>query len=79
MLWIARFPFEASTPSDSGGAEIVLIPAGTLLENVMLPPAPNFGDPNAGARPVEFDYEGRTYTATTDDFLEVGACYQQAN
>ncbi len=45
----------------SGGADIVWIPAGSILENVLIPPNPNFNDPDAGARPVEFDWrENRT-------------------
>jgi len=62
------------TTLDSGGAEIVWIPAGSLLENVILPPNPTFNDLDAGARPVEFDYAGRVYTATIDDFEQVGGC-----
>jgi hypothetical protein len=62
------------TTLDSGGAEIVWIPAGSVLENVLLPPNPAFDDPDSGARPVEFDYGGQPHTATTDDFHVVGGC-----
>jgi hypothetical protein len=62
------------TTLDSGGADIVWIPAGSILENVLIPPNPNFNDPDAGARPVEFDYLGKPYTATSDDFTLIGAC-----
>ena len=75
MNWRSLAPFEAMTTLDSGGADIVWIPAGSLLENVLLPPNPNFDDPDAGARPVEFDYQGKPHTATTDDFKVVGECY----
>ena len=62
------------TTADSGGAELVWIPAGSVLENVLLPPNPTWNDPDAGARPVEFDYQGKVHTATTDDFQIVGEC-----
>jgi hypothetical protein len=75
LSWISIAPFEATITLDSGGADIVWIPAGAVLQNVLLPPAPNFGDPDAGARPVEFDYEGKPHTATIDDFTVVGGCY----
>ena len=72
--WTASAAFEATTDVESGGAEIVWIPANAILENVLLPPDPNFGDPEAGWRPVEFDCHGRHYTATVVDFMAVGGC-----
>jgi hypothetical protein len=74
MTWKSGATFEAMTTADSGGAEIVWIPAGSVLDNVQLPPNPMFDDPDAGARPVEFDYRGKAHTATSDDFQVVGAC-----
>jgi len=76
VTWRSTAEFEAMTTLDSGGAEIVWIPAGSLLENVLLPPSPAFDDPDSGARPVEFDYGGRQHTATTDDFHVVGGCVE---
>ena len=74
MNWISAAPFEATVTLESGGADIVWIPANAILKNVLLPPEPNFGDPDSGARPVEFDYEGVTCTATIHDFMVEGAC-----
>ncbi|MCU1234583.1 MAG: hypothetical protein JWP63_2550 [Candidatus Solibacter sp.] len=75
MSWIASAPFEAMVTLDSGGADLVTIPAGAVLENVILPPEPTWRDDNAGFRPVDFDYNGVAHTATIFDFLETGGCH----
>src|SRR6516225_6372385 len=48
VTWRSAAEFESMTTLDSGGAEIVWIPAGSLLENVLLPPNPAFDDPDSG-------------------------------
>ncbi len=49
-------------------------PRSAVLENVVIPPEPSFGDSDAGFRPVDFDYNGMAHTATVHDFLVEGGC-----
>jgi hypothetical protein len=74
--WIAAAPFEAMITVDSGGADLVTIPAGAVLENVAVPPEPTWNDPDAGFRPVDFFYQGVPHTATVFDFFETGECHE---
>jgi hypothetical protein len=74
VSWVAATSFEAMVTLDAGGADIVWIPEGAVLENVVIPPEPSFGDSDAGFRPVDFDYNGMAHTATVHDFLVEGGC-----
>jgi hypothetical protein len=78
VKYISTFVFEAYIQSESGvGAQVVFVPANAVLENVVISDAPPdrlkmFPDPSD----IALGYEGKRYTTTLEEFLEVGACHK---